>query len=190
VAPLRVIHLEFKMSNEFTINEDGTVLDRETGLMWKRCAEGQYCNEMGCIGNARGYTWEEAMLLTSPFAGYEDWRLPTIKELKLIITREVSKPYMNRLIFPDTGKTNFWSSSDSPYYSFGAFYLDFNRGYPYYDDKSHLYSVRMIRGQQAIDGIPFCFRNPSTKVSEKPLSLARQGGGKEALVNESERGRG
>lgn len=64
-------------------NGDGTVTDVKTGLMWKRCMEGrsgEHCE----IGQSATGTWNEAMKkfgVGTSFAGYDDWRMPTIDEL-------------------------------------------------------------------------------------------------------------
>jgi hypothetical protein len=73
-------------------NRDGTVTDLVTGLMWA-----QALNEK--------VTWGEAVVGASRFtlAGYDDWRLPTIKELYSLIdfrggfhfTPSASKPYID-----------------------------------------------------------------------------------------------
>ena len=51
-------------------NNDGTVTDLNTGLMWIKDA-----------GKKTYYTKTMDKLKTYSFAGYDDWRLPTIKEL-------------------------------------------------------------------------------------------------------------
>jgi hypothetical protein len=58
----------------YTDNGDGTVTDNVTGLMWMK--------DMG-----EKMTWEEAMAYaeTCTFAGYNDWRVPSIKELYSLI---------------------------------------------------------------------------------------------------------
>jgi hypothetical protein len=55
-------------------NGDGTVTDTVTGLMWQQGYSGKM-------------TWEEALTGAETFelAGYDDWRLPTIKELYSLI---------------------------------------------------------------------------------------------------------
>jgi hypothetical protein len=60
--------------NDFVDNGDDTVTDRVTGLMWQK------------DGSSEGMTWANAKayvnkLNSDRFAGYSDWRLPTIEEL-------------------------------------------------------------------------------------------------------------
>lgn len=64
----------------------GIVVDNSTGLMWKRCEEGksgQNCS----TGSTTTFRVAEApdQCESQNFAGYSDWRLPTIEELLSII---------------------------------------------------------------------------------------------------------
>jgi hypothetical protein len=63
---------------------DGTMVDASGTLMWKRCSEGQRWIDGQCTGTALPHTWDEAraMAEVSPFAGHDDWRLPTLDELR------------------------------------------------------------------------------------------------------------
>lgn len=61
--------------NDFEDNEDGTITDHATGLMWAQDDDGA------------GMTWQQALSYaeTSELADYEDWRLPNAKELQSIL---------------------------------------------------------------------------------------------------------
>jgi hypothetical protein len=61
--------------NDFVDNNDGTITDLATGLMWQQADAGN------------GYTWEEALAYAEnlELAGYDDWRLPNAKELQSIV---------------------------------------------------------------------------------------------------------
>ncbi len=63
-----------KASPSFTDNNDGTITDNNTGLMWVKEAGASTMN------------WESALAYCEnlTLAGYSDWRLPTIKELASI----------------------------------------------------------------------------------------------------------
>jgi hypothetical protein len=65
-------------------NGDGTVTDLVTGLMWQKSADR---NGDGVINYADKLFFDEALANASSFnlAGYDDWRLPTIKELYSLI---------------------------------------------------------------------------------------------------------
>ncbi len=62
---------EEKLAEHFVSNNDGTVSDIDTGLMWAASA------------NDRSVTWQEAVEYCENFSGgnYHDWRMPTQSEL-------------------------------------------------------------------------------------------------------------
>jgi hypothetical protein len=101
-------------TSHFTVNSNGTVSDSRTGLMWKKCSEGQ--SGINCDGNATTYTWEKAQELNkgSSFAGYNNWRIPNVKELLSIVEEQCSQPAINLKVFPNTQSSalyfRFWSS--------------------------------------------------------------------------------
>ena len=65
-------------------NGDGTVSDLTTGLMWSQSAD---MNGDGTINASDKLSYANAMSSadSSTLAGYDDWRLPTIKELYSLI---------------------------------------------------------------------------------------------------------
>ena len=84
-----VVGRQSQISNHFVINGDGTVSDINTGLMWQQVtAPGRY-------------TWLQALNYCETFnlAGYNDWRLPTIKELESIVDLSIY-PAIDTNIFP------------------------------------------------------------------------------------------
>jgi len=120
-------------NERFEIQGNGsTVLDKNTGLLWKKCAEGQVYNSGSgnCDGNARLYVPNEALAFeehinTTGYAGYNDWRLPNIKELSSIVEPSCVNPAINIVIFRNTPGGFFRSSTPSP----GGFYcINFGNG--------------------------------------------------------------
>ncbi len=61
--------------NNFVENDDGTISDLATGLMWQQADDGQTRNWEDSLSYAEGLE----------YAGYDDWRLPNAKELQSII---------------------------------------------------------------------------------------------------------
>lgn len=62
-------------TNDFTDNQDGTVSDMATGLMWQQSDDGQT------------WDWENALSYSENLSlgGHGDWRLPNAKELQSIV---------------------------------------------------------------------------------------------------------
>ena len=130
-------------------NGDGTITDRVTGLMWKRCCEGQEWKRSGkaFTGETGEYTYEQAMSLKSDFAGHSDWRMPTIDELKTIIKSRKSsskKPCINRKVFPDNPNL-VWSSS--PYLGNPSLaqFVRFSYGDVFSNYRHNTFAVRLVR---------------------------------------------
>ncbi|HFQ13573.1 MAG TPA: DUF1566 domain-containing protein, partial [Gammaproteobacteria bacterium] len=143
-------------TSRFVINGDGTVTDSDTGLMWKRCAEGQTWDGMACTGTVSTYTWQQALqqvqILNAGggYAGYSDWRVPNIKELGSIVERQCYDPAINETVFPGTPSSGFWSSSSTASFSGGAWNVGFDYGGDDNDySKSFDAYVRLVRGGQS-----------------------------------------
>lgn len=89
--------------NNFVDNNDGTVTDIATGLMWQKAAH-----------NIRT-DWETALshCATLDLAGYDDWRLPNVTELQSIVVYggEDGKPAIDGEMFPSTAPGWHWSST-------------------------------------------------------------------------------
>jgi len=95
-------------TSDFVDNGNGTVTHIKTGLVWKRCLEGQTWNGATCLGTAKSYTWQSVLQHTQAlnagggYAGFTDWRLPNIKALNSIVETSCAFPSINSAIFPAT----------------------------------------------------------------------------------------
>ncbi|MCI5227799.1 MAG: DUF1566 domain-containing protein, partial [Candidatus Electrothrix sp. AX2] len=154
-----------KTIGQYIAHGNGTVTDTKTGLMWKRCSEGlsgDNCEE----GKAEEYDYDDAMqrFKNVKYAGYTDWRLPTIDELQTLVycskgvrdkesgwcNEGSEKPTINQQAFPNTVDSWYRSGSPSAYDSDYAWYVAFYNGSSYND---YLFrylnlAVRLVRGGQ------------------------------------------
>ena len=102
-----------------TISGDNVVIDLNTGLMWQqtipssiytRSNSSSYCNRL-------------------TYAGYDDWRLPTPKELLTIVDNSRHDPAIDTTYFPNIPSLpHFWSSATYIKMTDIAWYVDFGDG--------------------------------------------------------------
>lgn len=131
-------------NNSFTDNGDSTISDISTSLMWAQ-------ND-----NGSELTWEQALSWvvqknSESYLGYNDWRLPNVKELHSIVeysrTPDTTNSASINALFNVTTITNEGGATDFPYYwsstthanwssssgGFGA-YVPFGRAMGYMDN--------------------------------------------------------
>ena len=102
-------------TNQFTDNNDGTITDTATGLIWMQCSLGQTWQNGSCLGDASELNWQQALQAAHGFhfAGQDGWRLPNLKELASITERQCVRPAINESLFPNTPSDDFWTSTPS-----------------------------------------------------------------------------
>lgn len=104
--------------NNFISNNNGTISDSATGLMWQQA------------DSMKGINWQEALKYAQTFklGGYDDWRLPNAKELQSILdyTRspETSRSPAIDPIFQTSSLLNEAREKDYPYYWSSTTHLD------------------------------------------------------------------
>ncbi|MBB1089708.1 DUF1566 domain-containing protein [Rhodopseudomonas palustris] len=134
--------------NSFAANDDGTVTQVNTELMWAKCSEGQMSSD--CTGEATLMTWSEALSIAnnSRLAGYSNWRLPNFKELQSLVDYTRTDPAIEVAYFPNTPSSYFWSGSSVPdinFYSHLARVVKFNDGYAIDHVRNYSNHVRLVR---------------------------------------------
>lgn len=91
---------------DYQDNGDGTTTDLNTGLMWQQ------------VPSSSDFSWQDAVDYCDnlEFAGYDDWRIPSLKELYSISDFSSGWPYLNTDYFSlasgqVTKDEQFWSSN-------------------------------------------------------------------------------
>lgn len=92
-------------ATRFTPSPDGQeVTDGQTGLVWRRCAEGTKFAAGSCTGTITTLSHEQALALASARAVSTGagWRLPNAKELSSLAQPPGGSPARDLLAFPST----------------------------------------------------------------------------------------
>ncbi len=136
-GPVIAVRGEQSVSS-FTDNDDGTVTDSRTGLMWIQ------------VSDSGALKWEDALFYSEDltFANYNDWRLPNIKELGSLTDLNAYQPALDTNYFSNPAfDAGFWSSTAG---LLQARYMQHTIGNDYSKDKTYSgLHVRAVRGGQS-----------------------------------------
>lgn len=131
--------------SRYTVNDNGTVSDSITGLMWQQCSAGQtlvggaeLCQDPE-DENDLLLNWKSALEYArdtnagSGYAGFNDWRVPNVRELGSLVARNRFSPAVNATAMPAILKDWYWSSS------------------PDFGDGQRTWQVSLFDGQEATE---------------------------------------
>ncbi|OQX27994.1 MAG: hypothetical protein BWK80_02540 [Desulfobacteraceae bacterium IS3] len=128
------------IENDFKDNGDSTITDRATGLMWQKS------------GSDKSLTYDNTKLYiqefnSKNFAGYTNWRLPTVDELKSLLTtnKQSDNLYINPIF--DKKQKFCWTSDQQPI-SDVAWLINFDKcavRYWYYSKYVYVRAVRSLK---------------------------------------------
>ena len=144
--------------SRYTDNEDGTISDHRTGLMWMKCtyglsydSSGNDCDD-GSGATATSGDWQAAFDKAatandnSGIFNYTDWRLPNKKELSSIVDLGNTPSTVNQTIFPSTQGAAYWTSTPSAADDTKASTIDFSTGaYGAATRSTNAIYVRLVR---------------------------------------------
>ncbi|WP_372936071.1 DUF1566 domain-containing protein [Seonamhaeicola sp.] len=107
--------------NDFVDNNDGTITDKATGLMWQKVDDGNTYNWVDALKYAKN----------SALANYNDWRLPNTKELQSIVDYDKKTfPAIDENYFECTNPDSwFWTSTTQGDFKYTACYIAFGKAY-------------------------------------------------------------
>jgi hypothetical protein len=175
-------------AHNYVNNEDGTITDSDSGLMWAQVP-------------AASMTWDAALAYTKGLAvaGHMDWRLPDVKELATLIDFATLNspasgsgvPCINRTFFPDAKATFYWSltklhSRDAA----EAWYVDFASGsvrYQTFSSKNPVFAVRTAAPVASLTVGANSYFHPEDAPGEQ-AAVGREGDGSVAGKPNSPRG--
>jgi murein DD-endopeptidase MepM/ murein hydrolase activator NlpD len=117
-------------------NKNGTVTDITTNLIWQQ-------------SESKSMTWENALKFCQNLktGGYNDWRLPTIKELSTLSDDTFPRYRINNEYFRGARPTGYWSSTTDPLFPDFAWFVRFDDGLEHSGHKGRRYFVRAVRSR-------------------------------------------
>jgi hypothetical protein len=142
-------------NSDFVDVGSGTVRHVPTGLIWKRCSEGQSWDGTTCTGNVIVFDWHQALQRVDDVnlgtvghnAGLTDWRLPNQKEIRSLVETGCVDPSINAAQFPATPSFTFWSSTPLSAIPGSVWSVDFYQGRTFWEDRNSAAGhVRLVRG--------------------------------------------
>jgi hypothetical protein len=132
----------------FAVSADGQeVVDGQTKLTWRRCAEGMNWNGKTCAGKASKFTLTAAKKQAAIAAtnGGPAWHLPTRDELVSLVEKGKTKPMIDAQAFPATPKAMFWATRPGYEDNLNAWLVHFGNGRVYGNPGSKAPLVRLVR---------------------------------------------
>ena len=119
------------------------VLDKNSGLQWRRCEEGQRWSGVACLGVGEQLTHEQALLHV---AKKSMWQLPDVKQITSLAQRACRFPALHSSVFV-TGElsSHYWSSTPFVSDSRSAWRFEVNTGRVNLVDRDKRAGVRVLR---------------------------------------------
>ena len=130
----------------FTDNGDGTVTDRDTGLMW--VADPSRCGiSWGMPGTPLAMDITTASIATAGlnYAGYTDWRLPDVNELSTLVDYSRTSPSLSPTFFPNVQANKYWAGTPWAGMAGNFWTVDFDSGWTDYDFQPNTNFIRPVR---------------------------------------------
>jgi hypothetical protein len=123
------------------------VLDTVTGRTWQGCPAGRTGRDCGA-GAAALDTWERAATDCAAlvWAGFDDWRLPDVKELASLLDSRTRSPAIDPLAFPGTAVGWYWSSTPWVFDPPSIWQVNFSSGHVSTADPPFPANWRCVRG--------------------------------------------
>lgn len=130
-----------------SVGPEETVVSAETGLTWMKCAAGlggADCSQ----GSASLLFFQDAVDYCEAldFAGHDDWRLPSVRELATLVDVSRHDPAIDTDQFPNASPGISVSSSSFSNTDL-VLCVFFRYGLVLFDSKNEGYDVRCVRGE-------------------------------------------
>ncbi|WP_167884443.1 DUF1566 domain-containing protein [Leptospira ilyithenensis] len=126
-----VTNATFDTAKRYLDNQNGTVTDLNTSLVWQKCTAG-FTNVTDCTGGSAATSdWLSAMNTCNALSlAGRTWRLPNNKELLTLADLYItpSPAAIDSVYFPNTSSSYYWTSSTLPTGTAQAWFVGFGIG--------------------------------------------------------------
>jgi len=132
----------------YTVSADGQeVLDTQTNLLWRRCAEGTQWDGKTCTGKPTKFKFAASKAAAETIAKATDkaWRVPTKDELGGLVVKSKKKPWIDASAFPNTPAALFLSSRPGYEDGLNAWLVHFGNGRAYGYTGQSKFLLRLVR---------------------------------------------
>jgi hypothetical protein len=135
----------------FTISGNAMeVQDTTTGLIWRRCSEGQVWDVDKCTGKAQEFNYKGALAHANRQVQIVDkkkikWRVPTIDELATLVNPAGKPAAIDVDVFPGTTPRQFWSATPHESEATQAMVVYFKGGHVYKYHRNNKAHLRLVR---------------------------------------------
>jgi hypothetical protein len=128
------------------------VRDNVTGLIWESKTDDESIHDKDNVYDD-WYQLQDNFIIPingQQYAGFSDWRLPTIKELSTIVNSNIPSPgpVIEAVYFPNTQAGEYWSSTTDQSHDNDAFIVLFEDGAVRTNYEIRPHYVRAVRGGQ------------------------------------------
>ncbi|MFP8777863.1 DUF1566 domain-containing protein [Hydrogenophaga sp. RWCD_12] len=118
------------------------VLDRKTGLTWRRCEEGRSWTGTACAGTP--YSSSHVVMLDQA-RQRAGWRMPNAKELASLVDRTVTTgARVDPVVFPGAVQKYLWASTPDTLYSSSAKAVFFGDGTESFQARGQALTARLV----------------------------------------------
>lgn len=127
------------------VGTSSVTVDNRTGLMW-------VTNPVDALIGGNN-SWENVLTAcktgiggAGTYAGYNDWRLPNVRELASIVDYSRQNPAVDPAYFFNTQNNAYWASTTDRSLTTSAWFVDLSFGAVGSNSKTSAYFVRCVRG--------------------------------------------
>ncbi|AMV71395.1 hypothetical protein JCM30471_32340 [Desulfuromonas carbonis] len=119
---------------DFVARADGTVRDRQSGLVWQAMDD----------GTPRSWSNAEIYCQELNLGGLQGWRLPHRPELQSLLRKDGAAPLIDETLFPLTKALKYWTAERDTKFDTFAWTVGFGSGLAGLDDVGRMNFVRCV----------------------------------------------